>query len=246
MSSEIEKYMFPFEKREQMRKHEIYKSLEEPWNNGLYSTSQKVGSLSYLIREAHQKIKAKGFDSLSRANWAKYYINTGKMRNSKKEEQSSSDYYKLNQYYGRTLDDLLVIAKEFYKDCKENYNIKISPVAALNVVYMKIVDDTYTSYQRDINTILNLKSKFKDYSFELTNGLDFDNYAVDIIVKKDDDIVGAIQVLPESAKKHENKQINIKTETEQKHELFEMVYGIKPQKLYSSSTGYIKGSLPEF
>ena len=47
--------------------------------------------------------------------------------------------------------------------------------AALNIVYMKVVDDTYTDYLRDVNTILNLKQKLPQYNFELADGLTYDN-----------------------------------------------------------------------
>lgn len=246
MATELEKRMYPFEKREKMRNHPTYKEIEEPWENGLYLTTQKVGSVNYLIKEAHQKVIIKGFDMLSRPNWAKYYLNTGKIRIEKKEEQISDDYYKINKYYGRTLEDLLEIARNFHKDCVENYNIKMSLQAALNVVYMKVVDDTYTDYLRDINTILNLKSKLSNYRFELADGLTYDNNAIDIFVYSNEDIIGGLQVLPENMKKQEQKNSKIKTETDQKHDLFEMVYGIRPQIIYASSSGYIKSQLPEF
>lgn len=246
MATELEKRMYPFEKREKMRNHPTYKEIEEPWENGLYLTTQKVGSVNYLIKEAHQKVIIKGFDMLSRPNWAKYYLNTGKIRIEKKEEQISDDYYKINKYYGRTLEDLLEIARNFHKDCIENYNIKMSLQAALNVVYMKVVDDTYTDYLRDINTILNLKSKLSNYRFELADGLTYDNNAIDIFVYSNEDIIGGLQVLPENMKKQEQKNSKIKTETDQKHDLFEMVYGIRPQIIYASSSGYIKSQLPEF
>lgn len=118
--------------------------------------------------------------------------------------------------------------------------------AALNVVYMKVVDDTYTDYLRDINTILNLKSKLSNYRFELADGLTYDNNAIDIFVYSNEDIIGGLQVLPENMKKQEQKNSKIKTETDQKHDLFEMVYGIRPQIIYASSSGYIKSQLPEF
>ena len=245
-NSELEKYMYPFEKREKMRKHPTYEAIKEPWENGLYATSQKVGSLSYLIRDAHQKVQAKGRDYLSRANWGKYYLNTGKIRLDKKAEQVSDDYYKINKYNGRTLDDLLEIAKAFYKDCTDNYGIKLTPQAALNIVYMKVVDDTFTEYQRNINTILNLKSKLPEYTFELTDGLTYDNNAVDVIVSLKGDIVGGLQILPESAKNKEQKQSKMKSEVDQKHDLFEMMYGVRPQKIYASSTGYMKNPIPSF
>ena len=245
-NSELEKYMYSYEKREKMRTHPTYEAIKEPWDNGLYSTAQKVGSLSYLIRDAHQKIQSRGFENLSRANWAKYYFNTGKMRLVKKEEQASDDYYKINKYYGRTLDDLLEIAKNFYKDCTNTYGIKMTPQAALNIVYMKVVDDTYTEYQRNINTILNLKSKLPEYTFELTDGLTYDNNAVDVIVSLKGEIVGGLQILPESAKKNEQKTTKMKSEIDQKHDLFEMMYGVKPQKIYASSSGYMKNPIPDF
>lgn len=246
MATELEKRMYPFEKREKMRSHPTYKEIEIPWEDGLYLTTQKVGSVNYLIKEAHKKAIIKGFDMLSRPNWAKYYLNTGKIRLEKKEEQISDDYYKINKYYGRTLEDLLEIARNFHKDCTSNYNIKMSLQAALNIVYMKVVDDTYTDYLRDVNTILNLKQKLPQYNFELADGLTYDNNAIDVFVYLKENIVGGIQILPENIKKQNQKNPKIKTETEQKHDLFEMVYGIKPQIIYASSSGFIKGQLPEF
>ena len=225
MATELEKRMYPFEKREKMRSHPTYKEIEIPWENGLYLTTQKVGSVNYLIKEAHKKAIIKGFDMLSRPNWAKYYLNTGKTRLEKKEEQISDDYY---------------------NDCVNNYNIKMSLQAALNIVYMKVVDDTYTDYLRDVNTILNLKQKLPQYNFELADGLNYDNNAIDVFVYLKENIVGGIQILPENIKKQNQKNPKIKTETEQKHDLFEMVYGIKPQIIYASSSGFIKGQLPEF
>ena len=65
MATELEKRMYPFEKREKMRSHPTYKEIEIPWENGLYLTTQKVGSVNYLIKEAHKKAIIKGFDMLS-------------------------------------------------------------------------------------------------------------------------------------------------------------------------------------
>ena len=111
---------------------------------------------------------------------------------------------------------------------------------------MKVVDDTFTEYQRNINTILNLKSKLPEYTFELTDGLTYDNNAVDVIVSIKGDIVGGLQILPESAKNKEQKQSKMKSEVDQKHDLFEMMYGVRPQKIYASSTGYMKNPVPSF
>ena len=36
MATELEKRMYPFEKREKMRSHPTYKEIEIPWENGLY------------------------------------------------------------------------------------------------------------------------------------------------------------------------------------------------------------------
>lgn len=77
--------------------------------------------------------------------------------------------------------------------------------AALNIVYMKVVDDTYTDYLRDVNTILNLKQKLPQYNFELADGLTYDNNAIDVFVYLKENIVGGIQILPENIKKQNQK-----------------------------------------
>jgi hypothetical protein len=38
----------------------------------------------------------------------------------------------------------------------------------------------------------------------------------------------------------------MKSEVDQKHDLFEMMYGVRPQKIYASSTGYMKNPVPSF
>ena len=46
MATELEKRMYPFEKREKMRSHPTYKEIEIPWENGLYLTDRKSTRLN--------------------------------------------------------------------------------------------------------------------------------------------------------------------------------------------------------
>lgn len=241
--SEIYKYMYPFETREKMKSQEKFRELDIPWHKGNYKTYENFGNLDYLIRLEHEKaVKALNNKNIiiKRADWGKLYEMSGAERKTKLAESSVKDTYKLNTYYGRTLDDIAVVAKAFKNDCSENYGINISLQAALNYVYIKVVDETYSNYQRVLNTVLNLATKYPNYQLELTEAIICDNNDVDVFVYKDGEVIGGLQILPYKAGEPDEETM----ETQQKHSLFEMVYGVQPLKIFSNTSGFIKSPLP--
>lgn len=245
--TDLYKYIYSFELREKMKKQDTFNEIEKEWSLFFSNPFEEFGLLRYIIREAHFK-KAKKYNNndsfITREEWEKYYFWSGSQRKRKQDKNPKSDTYKTNMYYGRTIEEIVDSATKFLSFHKEKSDIKLTLQSALNFIIVKILDNTYENYQRQMNTILNLKSKFPECVFELTDELVCESSAVDVFVYKNDEMVSGIQISDEHEEKSQSPET--KSEQEQKHKLFEIAYGLSPQKIYSSTTGLIKGALPNF
>lgn len=249
MPTAIDKYIYNYEKRQQMRQHPLFIQITKEINELNYLTEEKIGCIPYILREALEKAKkSNGTNTMSILEWETYYLESGKRRNELIQKNRGRVTYQNNQYYGRTLDDILEIAKKIYEEFKTKYNFNSQ--AALNIVYINVIDKSYDEFKRIENTMNTLKRYNPTFTFELSDPLTNKEQAVDLFVydNNTNDMVGAIQILPEDYYgfeidgSHED-QVEI---FKQQHEIFEMTYDVMPEYVYATITGQIKGNIPRY
>lgn len=241
MAKEITKLVYSPENRQKMKKHPSYEKFSEVWEKENFGSEENVGALGYLIKDIHEKVIKEPTQMLTRKEWGTKYLESGVERenaiNANPFNNVPSALYKLNIYKGRTLKNIFDLSQEFGKKCVTQYGLNLSSQAAFNIAFIKIFDDTYEMYQRQMNVILNLKSKNPQINFVLANALSFEHSAVDIFgYDKNNNLVGAYQIVPIDEEIKDERM----TENGQKHEFFENVYGIKPQILRATTSGIIK------
>ncbi len=231
--------IYPFENRLQMRKNKHFKVLDDLWKAKGFDNPEKTGALFYLIKEAHNKYVKNNTGMLSRNDWIRYYSKSGVERDQKVEDSNSiyNDFYKLNVYHGRSKKDMIAIAEEFLKCFNDlGYTgLSVKEQGALNIVVIKIIDETYEAYQRQMNTLLNLQNQHPELTFELADGLTYERNAVDMFVYKDNNLISALQILPDK----EDEDSATKDIDEQKHSFFEDIYGISPVSIKATISGII-------
>lgn len=248
MPTSIDKYIFDYDKRTRMRQNPLFKRLSIEVDDKKYLTPEAIGYISYIIRDCLEKLKKENSTlEMSIYEWEKYYLESGKRRIEIIQKNRGRVTYQHNEYYGRNLDDISKIAQQFYNDYKTQY--KFNPQAALNIIYIKVIDESYDEYLRLINTIRNLKNNNPGFIFEISDPLTNKEQAIDTFVyNKDKDLVGAIKILPEyyygfeiDGSREEEKEI-----LRQQHEIFEMTYDIIPDFVYAESSGRIQGNIPKY
>ena len=126
--------------------------------------------------------------------WEMYYLRSGLKRSELKSSELSEEEEKnIDLYYGRTMDDIRKIAEAFKISLDESgYNLSFTKV--FNYCYIRIVDEAYIGYKREYNTLNSLKKVFPDHSFSFADDYDDVQLGIDIIVKKDDKLIGGFQV----------------------------------------------------
>lgn len=240
MAKEITRLIYTPENRQKMRKHPSYKNFEAVWEKEDFGKEENVGALGYLIKDIHERMKKNNNQMLTRKEWGEAYLKSGEEReNAIKANPYNaipSALYKLNIYKGRTLENLYELSQNYGKACIKKYGLNLSSQAAFNIVFIKVFDETYESYQRQMNAILNLKSKEPQLTFILANALSFEHNAVDIFAYDNkNNLVGAFQVIPNNAEIKDESM----SESGQKHDFFESIYGIHPQILRTTTSGII-------
>lgn len=237
MEKNYESLIFDYKKRQEMRNHPVFINIKEIWEKGLYDSPQKVGCLNYLLKQVHENKIENNPNAIVKLNeWIRFYFDSGKKR------LNEPDTYQSKQYFGRTLEELYSLSLELQKDINSRgYNI--NEQAALNIVYIKIIDDTFNEYVRCFNTIFKLQNAYPEFTFVLTKPLESIEYGIDVLVKSGNSIISAIKVC-------RRPMIKIKEENEksfkQKHDVFKMIYNVDTIFIYSSINGCIEGNLPTF
>lgn len=234
---ELESLIFDYNKRKQMRDHPVFVQIKDIWQRGAYSASEKTGCLNYLMKQIHENKTIDNEDAIvKQMEWIQFYFDSGKKR--KTEEET----FQNKQYYGRTLEELYEIALELKRDVN-NVGYNINEQAALNIVYIKVIDDTYNEYMRCFNVIFKLKNVYPEFTFSLAKPLEATEYGVDVIVKAGNKMISSLRILPILAIKRKDEEEN---KYKQQHEIFKMIYNIDTLFVYSSIEGNISGSLPSF
>lgn len=200
-----------------------YEKVSDIWNKCNISSEQNTGALSYLVKTAARKSDI----PISYLEWEKYYLASGEKRR-EEIESSSKNTYQCNQYCGRTMDDILDIAKDFYERIRSTSKINIGKQTALNVVYCKLIDEPYMLYRRQVSLLNKLNSEQDEIRYELAEPLVSTENAVDIIgyEKKSNSVVSAYQVISRKSSEEAKKLF------EEKHNLFKLLYDVDVEFLF--------------
>ena len=236
MNKDLESLLFDYNKRQEMKNHPIFIQIREIWEKEEFSSPQKIGNLNYLIKQLHENKSINNKEVIvQQKDWINFYFNSGKKR------KTEAEVYQSNVYYGRTIEELYDIAMELQKVAIEK-GFKINEQAAFNIVYIKIIDDTFSDYMRCYRVIFRMKERYPEISCEMAKPLESNEYGVDIIIKLQNKLIGAIKVFPRGAIK---KKEEIEKNFTQKHYIFKSIYEIDTYFVYSSTSGYIAGDLPK-
>ena len=166
-----------------MRQNREFNKTNEPWNNLKLNHTTNIGAVMALIKNS----KATCFEE-----WESYYFQTGRERLEKiSTATNKSEISEINRYHGRTQEELLEIARRMalYLD--------IPVEKAYNYVYIRVIDETWLGYSRELKVLKQIQNISKKY-FKLTaSGVDSftdTEYAVDFEVHQDDILVLGIQL----------------------------------------------------
>lgn len=245
-TSPIEKFIYDYEKRKGMKQVPAFERTMIIWENGQYLTSNKVGDTSYIIRKAHEKKEdTEPGAILTIEEWERAYFESGTSRKEILLKNKNANLYQYDQYYGRTIDELTAIAKNFYEDLTQKHGIKLTQQAALNIVYIKVIDDAYSDYMRSINVIKKFQQQYPNFKFYISDALTKVEQAIDIeIFNEKGNLIRGVQTLPESFEKNTEKNMQRREQFDQQHEAYKDINDVNVDYVYASAGGYIKGQLP--
>jgi len=236
MEKNFDNLLFDYNKRQDMKQHPTFIKMKDIWDNNDFSSSERTGCLNYLIKQLHETKSINNPDAIiQQREWIDYYFNSGKKR------KTEIEIYQSNIYYGRTMEELYDIAMELKDKATEN-GYTISEQAAFNIVYIKIIDDTFSDYMRCYRVIFRMKQYYPEFTYSIAKPLEANEYGIDVMMKLNNNLIGAIKVLSRSAIK---KKDEIEKTFKQKHETFKMIYEVETYFVYSSVSGYIAGELPK-
>lgn len=241
-----ENLLYSREEREALRHTVIYNETNQVWNDNQYNRRANIGTISYLLRSAHNLFCSDSDKLMTFTQWEMYYLRSGEKRiELKSVELSKKDEKAIDMFYGRTFDDIMQIATEF-KDSLDEKGFHISYRKVLNFCYIRIVDEAYIGYKREYNTISSLKETFPDYKFKFADDYIDVQLGVDIIVRKKGKIIGGFQVKSDiyrdSDRPHnlEAKEVNDKKFKRCKKER-----GFYPKYIYVDRQGKISEPFPD-
>ena len=169
--------------RDEIRNTKAFAESNKPWNDYNLNRTANIGAVMSLIKDS----KATTFEE-----WESYYLQTGAQRAAKmKKWVGKEEFWKLAKNCGRTTDDLLEVAQEF--SSKTNIPLEI----AYNYVYIRVIDETWIGYERELNALNRIKELCKLYPNLTASGVDSftdTEYAVDFEIRQKDTIVLGIQL----------------------------------------------------
>lgn len=190
--------LFEKEDREMFRNFKAFKETNEIWNRLGFNATAEVGNLMYLIKLSG----AKTFEE-----WEKFYIKSGHERQGIIARGYNRYYTRdLDIEYGRTVRQLANKARTF----ADATGIDIA--FAFNSVYIRIIDETWLGYQRELKAI-KLLNKNKNIIVKNVDYKKDVKYAVDFEVFIKDELILGIQLKSTKYKRfatQETKDMNIR------------------------------------
>lgn len=182
------------------------------WVTMGFQSPKIVGSIPVIVRKAQQ-----AHGKLTRETFGKFYLSSGDERldvlNGYVLDKDS-----INLQNGRTMEELLKKANDFAIMYSERFGEKLDIDVAENIMFINVFDNSFSYYKNLVETVLSLKSQFKDMDILVSKTDMFLNFGIDILVYKDDIILKAIYI-----DYQEDDLIK------QKHDSFERIYGILPE-----------------
>lgn len=238
--------LYSKEDRDSLRHTNVFNETNKIWNDYAHNKRTNIGTISFLLRSAHNIFSGNNKTLMTFKEWEAYYLMSGKKRQlelaSCKDEKEKE---KIDLYHGRTVEDIIKIAENFKKSLDANgYTLSFTKV--YNFCYIRIVDEAYIGYKREYNTISSLQKLYPDYKFEFANDYDDVQLGVDIVVKKDDKTIGGFQV-KSVIYRDSDKSYNLdaKRVNHKKFQKCLKEYGFEPQYIYVDKKGNISEPYPK-
>lgn len=160
------------------------------WNDERLNSKESIGNLMYLIGKSRSRTEA---------DWEKFYFKSGQQRRDliKKGVLGKNTNYD----YGRTNQDLLMIAKKLQLKLKCDFQL------AYNYVYIRVIDETWIGYERELIALSKMRERIKTYKSVQIKEAPYEidsKYAVDFEVFTDGYLLFAIQLKSEKYRKSRN------------------------------------------
>lgn len=220
-------------KRDKLKKTIEFKNSNKIWNDLKLNHGFIVGYLIKLLNRGN----CSSFKS-----WEKYYFQSGAERKKKLKtlppeiEQAlinfdrnvPKKYYTYNTDYGRTYDDLLIIAKKLDK------NIHVGLELSFNFVYIRIIDETWIGYLREKKAFNQIEKYLSLYNLSL-NKANYTTdiyYGVDFEIKNKGVLLAGVQIKSTNFLANKAKLRNINEITLKKNKLYEKEFNVPVYFIY--------------
>lgn len=176
----VEKLLYPFNQRVILAQQFNY--IFKIWKDNNFINTDKLGDINYLLKDAYHKNNC----TINKTQWENYYFNSGNIRKNKIID-GDKNIFNLNNYFGRTKDDLLDLSQEF-KQILIKLNIQLSDEVIFSLIYYYIVDVSFIILSFDIKCLSFLNSMYNQQNiyYKLTDGITSTTYSIDIIGYKND------------------------------------------------------------
>ena len=247
INEELKRYnikLWDQEKRERTSTSNSFKNTNITYNKHSINRIINIGNCMYLINQSSPYFQCQ---------WENYYLQSGnkydkEKRNIEKEIQDThfkdereKEAYekKLKGEYGRSIDDLVSLSKEYLSNLrKDNPDFIFSLEEVFNHLYIRAIDKTYIGYLRECVVEQELKNNFEKYGFTIKKPSTKKDikYAVDFEIYKGKKLCLGIQVKGskyKKAKEQGNKSLRIAEEYAiQAHKKYKDKYKVDTEWIY--------------
>lgn len=215
-----EQYIYTVAQRMSLIKSENYSKVSDIWNK-YFQDENKTGAPQLLIKTAAEAQKG----NLTAADWEAFFLKSGERR-LKELADGQKNEYQINKSTGRTMKDITNLAKELFEKVREIGGVNLGKIAAMNVVYCKLIDEPYIMYMMQCKAIEKLKQEHPSRTYKVADAVLCEEYGIDIIEYDGDDINKAYQVITKKTTE-EKKAIFI-----QQHTMFHANFGTEVEFLF--------------
>ena len=241
--------------RLKIRNTSLFHSTNGDWNVLKLNLSWVIGSLSTLFRNS----KAKYPDY-----WERYYYRSGEERrrhlvilsedkrkiledftlpytNPSLYRKLTNEEKTLNTEYGRTNEDLRKIADYFYQHLRSKPAFAtLTPLLCQEYVFIRVIDETFIGFQREITTLSYLKHRFPTLAFKSVSSEMDTRYAIDSEVYHKNKLLFALQI---KSSKYLNSQMKIMKEVtsmnDRKNRQYQNEFNVPIHYVFVNGKGHI-------
>lgn len=234
----FDSYIYGQDKRAVMRKTPVFERIEDLIYKEDMLPARKTGDCNFMLRKFADSSK----ETPTWLQWESLYFSSGNHRTELLKKSGKRSTYQLEEYYGRTQEELFNLSRDTYQMANEK--IHLTPQAWLNVIYIMVIDKPYEEFMRVINAQKSLSSLYNGiYEFDMADPITSREQAVDFFMYSSStkDMEGGIRVLSD---KYRSKLLSpdfndIRIKMEEKHELFRQSYNLKVFLVFSETNGKI-------